>query len=290
MKYKIIGGKELKGEITASGNKNAALPCIAACLLTDETIVLKNIPALEDVNVLLNILTSLGASIQKTKTTYKIKVSHITNTHISEDLANKIRASILLAGPMIARCGEIILPPPGGDVIGRRRLDTHIHSLSALGAKFSMTDIFHIHAKSLRGTHIFQDEASVTATENTLMVAVLAKGRTTIENAACEPHVQDLCNMLIAMGAHISGVGSNIITIDGVKKLHGCDFSIGPDFMEIGSLIGLAGATHSEIVIHNTEPKHMKMCEIGFKKLGIRWKYDGKTIIVPKKTISKNTK
>ena len=283
MKYKITGGKSLSGEIKVLGNKNAALPCLAACLLSDEEIILNNIPDLQDIKVMVSILTHLGASVTRHGHTYRVKASSLTTTSIPKELTQKIRASILFAGPMIARCKEVTLPPPGGDVIGRRRLDTHVSSLTALGARFEIKHEFKITSQALKGTHIFQDEASVTATENTIMAAVLAKGTTIIENAACEPHIQDLCNMLIQMGASINGVGSNILTIEGVSKLHGTEFTIGPDFMEVGSLIGLAGVTRSGIAITHTEPKHMKMLEIAFGKIGIRWRYDKNTIIVPKR-------
>lgn len=283
MRYKITGGAPLSGTIQALGNKNAALPCLAATLLTDEEVVLHNIPALQDIVVMANILEHVGASVSKDGHTYKIKAAAITTTTIPHELAKKIRASILFAGPMLARCKEVVIPPPGGDVIGRRRLDTHISSLTALGAKFSIGSQFTISAKSLSGTHVFQDEASVTATENAVMAAVLAKGTTIIENAACEPHVQDLCSMLARMGADIRGIGSNVLTIKGVKKLHGCEFTIGPDFMEVGSLIGLAAVTRSELVITHAEPTHMKMSEIAFGKLGIQWKYDKNSIIVSKR-------
>ncbi len=287
MRYKIQGGSTLRGEIKALGNKNAALPCLAAALLTDEEVVLHNIPRLQDVAIMVNILEHLGASVSKDKHSYKIKASSIQNTHVPNELSSKIRASILFAGPMLARCKQVVIFPPGGDVIGRRRLDTHIASLSALGAKFTIDHSFSIEAQELKGTHIFQDEASVTATENTIMAAVLANGHTVIENAACEPHVQDLCNMLVSMGADIAGIGSNILHIRGVEKLHGTDFTIGPDFMEVGSLIGLASVTKSEIAITHAEPRHMKISELQFGKLGIRWHYEGDTVVVPKK--QKNT-
>ncbi len=283
MRYKIQGGATLHGEIRALGNKNSALPCLAAALLTDEEVILHNIPRLQDVNIMVNILEHIGASVSKDKNSYKIKVSSIQNTSVPHEFSSKIRASILFAGPMLARCKKVVIFPPGGDVIGRRRLDTHIASLSALGAEFTINHSFTIRTKGLKGTHIFQDEASVTATENTIMAAVLAKGVTVIENSACEPHVQDLCNMLVTMGANITGIGSNILHIKGVKKLHGTEFTIGPDFMEVGSLIGLASVTKSEIAITHTEPQHMKISELQFGKLGIHWHYEGKTVVVPKK-------
>lgn len=284
MKYIIKGKKQLTGSIAIRGNKNAALPCLAAVLLTDEPVLLRNVPLLEDIKVMLQILTNLGVAIQKKgDNSYHFCASSVRDTQIPEELGKKIRASILFAGPLLGRCGEACLPLPGGDVIGRRRLDTHYHSLTALGSKFFMNGNLEFKAKKLLGTHIFQDEASVTSTENAIMASVLAKGNTIIENAACEPHVQDLCNMLNLMGAQISGIGSNVLRITGVEKLHGAEFTIGPDFMEVGSFIGLAAATNSSIAITQTEPRHLKMTELVFSKLGVKWKYEGSTIIVPEK-------
>ena len=232
--YEIEGGFPIKGTIRASGNKNAALPCIAAALLTDKSVVLRNVPEIEDTGVMLNILQSFGAKVKKLDTnTWQIDAVDITRSDIPAELSKKIRASILFAGPLVARTGKAIMPPPGGDVIGRRRLDTHFLALEELGARVSADRKFEFTANKLKGAEIFLDETSVTATENAVMAAVLAEGHTEITNAASEPHVQDLCNMLNMMGAKISGVGSNILQIDGVEKLGGCDFTIGPDFMEI---------------------------------------------------------
>ncbi|MGL4986420.1 MAG: UDP-N-acetylglucosamine 1-carboxyvinyltransferase [Treponemataceae bacterium] len=270
--YKIMGGNPISGTIKASGNKNAALPCIAAALLTTKSVTLHNLPEIEDVSVMIEIIKSLGAGITKNKAnTYTICAQNITQTEIPLELSKKIRASILFAGPLLARMGEVILPPPGGDVIGRRRLDTHFLAMKELGAKVFINGIFKFSAKRLKGADIFLDEASVTATENAIMAAVLAEGRTIFTNAASEPHVQDLCNMLNKMGAKISGIGSNILTIDGVKVLDGCDFTIGSDYMEIGSFIGLAAATKGSITITNINPPDMRPIKIAFEKLGIKW-------------------
>ena len=279
--YRIEGGFPIKGKITATGNKNAALPCIAATLLTDEKVTLRNIPEIEDAGVMFKILEGLGASVKKVeKHVWEVTAQKIETALIPPELSKKIRASILFAGPLIARLGKASMMPPGGDVIGRRRLDTHFLALTELGARVDIDGKFEFSANKLVGDDIFLDETSVTATENALMAAALAEGRTTITNAASEPHVQDLCKMLIAMGAKISGVGSNILIIDGVKKLHGCDFAIGPDYMEIGSFIGLAAATRGSVTIENINPPDMRPLRIAFGKLGIRWNITGNTLEV----------
>ena len=279
--YEIEGGFPINGEITASGNKNAALPCIAATLLTDEPVILKNIPEIEDTGVMLNILQSFGAKAEKLKVnTWKIEAKDVESCVIPAELSKKIRASILFAGPMVARLGKAEMLPPGGDVIGRRRLDTHFIALEQLGAQVKVNGHFVFTANKLIGTDIFLDECSVTATENAVMAAVLAEGKTTITNAASEPHIQDLCNMLCAMGAKITGIGSNILYIDGVKKLHGCEFEIGPDYMEIGSYIGLAAATRGSVIIKGVKNLDMRPLKVGFAKLGISWMQDGETITV----------
>ena len=285
-KYQIEGNIPIKGKIKASGNKNAALPCISAALLTDEPVILHNIPDIEDVGVMLEIITALGAEVQRhSENSYRIETVNILRSDIPADLAKKIRASRLFAGPLIARTGKAILPPPGGDVIGRRRLDTHFLALTELGARVEIDHMFKFTANKLIGLDIFLDEASVTATENTIMAAVLAEGRTLIENAASEPHVQDLCRMLNSMGARISGIGSNILTIEGVKKLSGTEFAIGSDYMEVGSFIGLAAVTRGEVEIENAAPEHLKMTKISFAKLGIYWEQEGTTIRVPSNQI-----
>lgn len=279
--YRIEGGFPIKGKITAAGNKNAALPCIAATLLTEEKVTLRNIPEIEDASVMFKILQGLGASVKKVeKHVWEVTAQKIEATLIPPELSKKIRASILFAGPLIARFGKASMMPPGGDVIGRRRLDTHFLALTELGARVDIDGKFEFSANKLVGDDIFLDETSVTATENALMAAVLAEGRTTITNAASEPHVQDLCKMLVAMGAKITGVGSNILIIDGVKKLHGCDFAIGPDYMEIGSFIGLAAATRGSVTIENINPPDMRPLRIAFGKLGIRWNITGNTLEV----------
>ena len=279
--YKVEGGIPIRGTIAASGNKNSALPCIAAAILTDEPVILRNIPAIEDTNVMLLILQSLGATVENAGDhVWKIHAAKIEKNDIPAELSKKIRASILFAGPLIARTGKAIMPPPGGDVIGRRRVDTHFLALQELGAVITANGPFSFTANKLVGADIFLDETSVTATENAVMAAVLAEGRTKITNAASEPHVQDLCNMLVAMGAKISGIGSNILIIDGVKKLHSVDFTIGPDFMEIGSYIGLAAATKGSITITGVRSEDMRPLRVAFGKLGIRWTIEGDRLSV----------
>jgi len=280
--YHIEGGFPIKGTVKASGNKNAALPCIAAALLTDQPVILRNLPEIEDMQVMLDIFAALGGTVEKlAPNDYKLHLKEIARTDIPEALSKKIRASILFAGPLVARAGKAVLPPPGGDVIGRRRLDTHFLALTELGARVDIDGQFTFTANKLKGQDIFLDEASVTATENAVMAAVLAEGTTVITNAASEPHVQDLCKMLNSMGARITGIGSNILTLAGVEKLRGTDYRIGPDYMEIGSFIGLAAVTHGSITITGIEPADMRPIRLAFGKLGIRWNIEGSTLTVP---------
>lgn len=281
-KYIIEGNRPLSGKIKAGGNKNAALPCLCAALLTDQKVVLRNIPEIEDVKVMMNVMRELGVEIEKIEDgVFSLEAKNINTVVVPKEGAQKMRASILLAGPLLARCRRAVLPPPGGDVIGRRRLDTHFLAFEALGAEIHIDSEFKIQGDRLVGADLFLDEASVTATENAVMAAVLSEGKTTITNAACEPHVQDLCRMLRTMGANITGIGSNLLFIEGVKELHGADFTIGSDFMEVGSFIGLAAVTHSRLEIENACPEHMRMTQLAFEKLGIRWEVNGNNIIVP---------
>jgi len=281
--YHIHGGIPLNGSIKVSGNKNAALPCIAAALLTDEPVILRNIPDIEDVRVMFDIFTALGGEVTPLElNVHRLQINNIRSSEIPDREAKKIRASILFTGPLIARTGKAVLPPPGGDVIGRRRLDTHFLVLTELGSKVKVGDRFTFTGKKLTGADIFLDEASVTATENAIMTAVLADGKTILTNAASEPHVQDLCKMLVSMGAKIEGIGSNILTITGVKKLSGCDFEIGADFMEVGSFIGLAAVTGGDLHIEGARFEDMRPAKIAFGKLGIVWAHEGTIIHVPK--------
>lgn len=280
--YEIEGGFPLKGRIKASGNKNSALPCLAATLLTDKPVVLSNLPEIEDVHVMIEILKALGCSAEKLDhNRWRFHCLDITSDEIPPHLSQKIRASILFAGPLLARKGRVLLPPPGGDGIGRRPLDTHFLALMDLGTRVELGSNFTMLANKLKGAPIFLDEASVTATENVLMAAVLAEGTTTIENAASEPHIQDLCRMLVSMGARIDGIGSNILSIQGVARLSGTEFRIGSDYMEVGSLIGLAAATRGELEIEDAAPQNLRMTRIAMAKLGITWETSGETIRVP---------
>ncbi|MCF0242461.1 MAG: UDP-N-acetylglucosamine 1-carboxyvinyltransferase [Treponema sp.] len=280
--YIIEGGFPISGTITASGNKNAALPCLTASLLTAEKVTLHNIPEIQDTAVMLQILEALGAKVKKLKKhSWEIDASNLTASTLPAELTKKVRGSIVFAGPLIGRTGKCEMMPPGGDVIGRRRLDTHFLALEMLGANIAVNGHFSMTANKLVGADIFLDEASVTATENAVMAAVLAEGETIIQNAASEPHIQDLCKMLIKMGAKISGVGSNIIRIEGVKKLHGCEYEIGPDYIEIGSYIGMAAATKGKITIKGIRPEEMRPLKNHFAKLGITWQINGNELTVP---------
>lgn len=280
--FVIEGGNPLHGEVTPSGNKNAALPLLAACLLTDEPVTLRNVPNIRDVLAMRKLIESLGAQIEELDAnTWRITTADLVASHLDPDLCRRIRASILIAGPVLARSGGINLPPPGGDVIGRRRLDTHILALRALGAEVTYDRVFEIKASGLRGADILLDEASVTATENAVMAAVLAKGETRIRNAASEPHVQELCNFLNLLGAKIEGIGSNTLHIYGVEKLHGGEFSIGPDLLEVVSYIGAAVVTRGEIRIRNAGVEHLEMVAQTFNRLGVSWVVEGKDIRVP---------
>jgi UDP-N-acetylglucosamine 1-carboxyvinyltransferase len=281
-KYLIEGGHPLRGSLRASGNKNAALPCLAATLLTSEPVTLRNLPEIEDVQVMIEILRQLGTHAERIGDhAWRLQSGDPAPCAVPAELARQVRASILLAGPLLARCGRVSLPPPGGDVIGRRRLDTHFLALKELGARVEIDGLISLQANKLVGADLFLDEASVTATENAIMAAVLAEGTTVIQNAASEPHVQDLCAMLNAMGARIEGIGSNILTIRGVEGLAGADFTISTDFMEVGSLIGLAAVTGSALEIQDAAPRFLRMTRIAFGRLGIHWETEGETIRVP---------
>lgn len=280
--YVIEGGYPIQGTVTASGNKNAALPCLTATLLTEAPVILHNIPEIQDTNVMIEILKALGASVEKlSKNNWKIECKNIKTSELPREMTKKVRGSIVFAGPLLARTGKCEMMPPGGDVIGRRRVDTHFLALEQLGANISVNGHFDFTANKLVGADIFLDEASVTATENAVMAASLAEGITYIKNAASEPHIQDLCNMLNAMGAKISGVGSNILKIEGVKKLHGTEFTIGPDYIEIGSYIGMAAATKGKIKIKGIRPEEMRPLKYSFAKLGISWRIEGDELTVP---------
>ncbi|MCA9959365.1 MAG: UDP-N-acetylglucosamine 1-carboxyvinyltransferase [Anaerolineales bacterium] len=284
-KFIIEGGHPLNGTITASGNKNAALKLLPACLLTKEPIVLHNIPDIQDVRNTIAILQDLGVVVENVgEGSWRIQANNIAKTDLDPELAARIRASFVLSGPMLARMGRITLPLPGGDVIGGRPLDTHIRALEALGAKVKLLNrgIFQMTAKELQGAgYLLLPEASVTATENTVMAAVLADGETVIDNAACEPHVRDLCFFLSQMGANIEGVGTNRLIIHGVSQLHGTEYTIGADFMEVGSFIGAAAVTGGEVRIKRADPQYLGMIRLVYDKLGVQFEVDGDDVIVP---------
>jgi UDP-N-acetylglucosamine 1-carboxyvinyltransferase len=280
----INGGKPLKGIVTPSGNKNAALPLITACLLTDQQVTLKNLPNIGDVQTMRKLIQSLGVEIEVVDThTWRLKAKEVHKADLDPDLCRKIRASILLAGPMLGRVGEIELPPPGGDVIGRRRVDTHFLALKAFGVevKYSEREFKLFAPHGLHGANVLLDEASVTATENAIMTAVLAKGRSIIRNAASEPHVQELCQYLNLLGAKISHIGSNTLHIEGVDRINGGEFTIGPDYLEVVSFIGAAAVTKGEIRIRNAAPSHLDMIRLVFSRLGVIWEIEGEDILVP---------
>jgi len=281
-KFIIEGGQPLQGEVEPSGNKNAALPILAACLLTDEKVILNNVPNIQDVQTMRRLLQSFGVKINCIdEHRWEIQADQLRPADLDPEISSKIRASILLAGPMVARLGSLKLPPPGGDIIGRRRVDTHILALEALGAKGMYNRFFSFESSGLKGADILLDEASVTATENAVMAAVTAKGKTIIRNAASEPHVQDLCYFLNTLGAKISNIGSNMLIIEGVTKLHGGEYTIGPDYLEVVSFIGAAVVTKGEIKIRNAGIESLEMVRIVMKRLGVQWEIDGQDIIVP---------
>jgi UDP-N-acetylglucosamine 1-carboxyvinyltransferase len=280
--FVIEGGRPLDGAIRAAGNKNAALPIVAAALLTDEPVRLTNVPAIRDVDTMLALAADLGVDVRSVGDgAVRIHAADVSKRELDEELCARIRASILLAGPLLARWGEAIVPPPGGDVIGRRRLDTHIHAFVRLGAEVRANRRFHMRTDGLVGAHIFLDEASVTGTENAVTAAVLARGETTIVNAACEPHVQDLCHFLVSLGAEIDGIGSNVLTIRGVERLHGGEWRICPDHIEVASFVGLGAVTEGEMVIEDVVPDHLVGVWHAFERLGIAWELEGTSVRVP---------
>jgi UDP-N-acetylglucosamine 1-carboxyvinyltransferase len=281
-KLVIEGGRPLSGTVVPAGNKNAALPCLAATLLTDEDVVLENIPRIRDVTAMLKLLEHLGASVEWTDDNeVKVNASGVDHQYVDEELANYIRASFLLAGPLLARFGHVEMPPPGGDVIGRRRLDPHLDAFRALGASVDVERSITLEAENgLRASDFMMDEPSVMASENALLAAVLAPGETTIRNAAAEPHVQDLARMLQSMGATIGGIGSNVMTVQGSDRLSGTRFRIGPDHIEVGSFIALAAATGGALRIKDSSPEDLRMTRLGFARLGVQIEFDGEDTLV----------
>lgn len=282
--FVIEGGQPLQGEVTPSGNKNAALPLLAACLLTEEPVTLHNVPDIGDVRTMRALMESLGVSVNDLGDgTWCVQARQVRPAELDPELCLKIRASILLAGPVTARCGNLRLPPPGGDVIGRRRLDTHLQALQALGARTDFDRIhkeFQFHSEGLNGADILLDEAGVTATENAIMGAVTARGTTYLRNAASEPHVQELCLLLNRMGARIDHIGSNVLRIEGVTRLKGAEFTIGPDYMEVVSFIGAAAVTRGAVRIRRAGPQYLSMIRMTFNKFGVDWAVDGDDVTV----------
>jgi UDP-N-acetylglucosamine 1-carboxyvinyltransferase len=279
----VIEGKQpLSGTIRAAGNKNGALPILAACLLTDEPVTLRNVPRIRDVDTMIELLADLGADAAWTgPNEARVHAGSVTKYAPDLELCSKIRASFLLAGPLLARFGRATMPPPGGDVIGRRRLDPHIHAFNELGATIDIGSTYDIHGETLGGAHVFLDEASVMATENTIMAAVLTAGETVLGNAACEPHVQDLCRFLVHLGAQIEGIESNVLRINGVESLTGGDWTIGPDHIEVGSFIGMAAITGGDVTIEGVRAHDLVSIVPAFKKLGVSIEIGEDTVQVP---------
>jgi UDP-N-acetylglucosamine 1-carboxyvinyltransferase len=284
-KFVIDGGVPLRGSVTPPGNKNGALPILAASVLTTDEIVVRNVPRIRDVEAMLEVLRGLGATAEwRDDNEVVICAAGVDRgAHVDREHAERIRASFLLAGPLLARFGRAHMPPPGGDVIGRRRLDPHLDAFRALGAVYEPGRDIVLTAPNggLRAGDVFMDEPSVMATENALMAAALTPGVTTVGNAACEPHVQDLARLLTKMGARVEGIGSNVLTVNGVAELHGCEHTIGPDHIEIGSFMAIAGVTGGELRIKDTVPDDLRMVRLVFQRIGLQSELDGDDVVVP---------
>jgi UDP-N-acetylglucosamine 1-carboxyvinyltransferase len=282
-KFVIEGGSPLSGEVVPAGNKNAALPVLAACLLTEDEVVLRNIPRIRDVEAMLQLLTGLGVRVEwREDNVVSLTAADVDPGAVDREVSERIRASFLLAGPLLARFGHADMPPPGGDVIGRRRLDPHLDAFRALGATVELNGTYRIEAPNgLRACDFFMDEPSVMGTENALMAAALTPGSSVIHNAASEPHVQDLSRLLLAMGARIEGIGSNVLIVHGQDRLEGAEYAIGPDYIEIGSFVALAAVTGGELRIRDTVPDDLRMTKLAFERLGCRMEFDGADVVVP---------
>ena len=282
-KFIIEGGAPLSGTMVPAGNKNAALPALAACLLTEDEVLLRNIPRIRDVEAMLELLQRLGVTVDwREDNTVALRADGVDHTEVDEEWSDRIRASFLLAGPLLARFGNADMPPPGGDVIGRRRLDPHLDAFRALGADVSFDRSFRLRAPGgLRACDFFMDEPSVMATENALMAAALTPGSTVIHNAASEPHVQDLARLLMQMGARVEGIGSNLMIVHGQERLGGADYAIGPDYIEVGSFIALAACTGGELRIKDVVPEDLRMTRLAFERLGCDIRFDGNDVVVP---------
>ena len=280
--FVIEGGRPLNGRVRAAGNKNGALPIVAACLLTDEPVTITNLPRIRDVETMVEILADIGVETEWLgENELRVEAGVVDKLELDAELCSRIRASFLLAGPLLARFGRVSVPPPGGDVIGRRRLDPHIHGLAELGAEIELDGRYDMRTKGLRGKDVFLDEASVMATENVVMAAVITPGRTVIGNAACEPHVQDLCRFLGSLGAKIEGIGSNVLRIEGVEALHGGEWRIASEHIEVGSFIGLAAVTGGDVTIEDVHPEDLVSILPAFARLGVEVEVDGTTARVP---------
>jgi UDP-N-acetylglucosamine 1-carboxyvinyltransferase len=283
-KFLIEGGYPLSGTVVPAGNKNAALPVLASCLLTEEEVVVRNVPRIRDVEAMVRLLMHLGVRVEwREENVVALCAADVEpDVEVSRELTEPIRASFLVTGPLLARFGRAVLPPPGGDVIGRRRLDPHLDAFRALGATVASNRVYRIEAgDGLRACDFFMDEPSVMATENALMAAALTPGSTVIHNAASEPHVQDLSRILLQMGARIEGIGTNQLIVHGAEELGGADYRIGPDHIEVGSFIALAAATRGEIRVKDCVPQDLRSTEVAFARLGVRIEFDGSDVIVP---------
>ena len=282
MRFLVEGGRPLSGTIRPTGNKNAALPIVAATLLTEHPVTLENVPRIRDIEILVELLATTGADARWTgANTLHVHAKSVSARALDLEMCKRIRGSILLAAPLLARCGEVTLAPPGGDVIGRRRLDTHFLALEQLGVGHVLSETIRFTTKGLVGADVFLDEPSVTGTENAVMAAVAARGTTILRNAASEPHVQDLCEFLVALGARIEGIGTNTVTIHGGATLGGATHAIGPDHIEVGSFIGLAAVTRSELRIANAGVRHLRSILMGFERLGIMCRAEGDDLVIP---------
>src|SRR2546421_12273024 len=280
--FVIEGGRPLYGRIRAAGNKNGALPILAACLLTTEPVVLRNVPRIVDVETMIELLNDVGAEVEWTGANeVHVRAAEITKQELDEELCSRMRASFLLTGPLLARVGHVSAPPPGGDVIGRRRLDPHIHAFAELGAQIDIGRRYELRGGSLRGKPVFLDEASVMATENAVMAATLTPGETVIGNAACEPHVQDLCRFLVSLGARIEGIESNVLRVEGVESLRGGEWEIGPDHIEVGSFIGLAAITGGDVTIDAVKTADLVSMLHAFERLGVEVELGADFVRVP---------
>ena len=279
--FRIEGGRPLSGTVRTVGNKNGALPILAACVLASEPVRVTNVPRIRDVDTMLELLVDIGADVEWNRDELRLDTTNVQKTELDEELCRRIRASFLLAGPLLARLGRASVPPPGGDVIGRRRLDPHIHALAELGVEIELNGRYEMRTRGLRGKRVFLEEASVMATENVVMAAVLAEGETVIANAACEPHVQDLCRFLCSLGARIDGIESNVLRIRGVASLGGGDWRVAPEHIEVGSFIGLAATTGGDLTIEDVEPRDLISILPAFERLGVRVEVGETSVRVP---------